>query len=42
MVVMNNGADNLVELARWWNDSMLPPGYVRHGVADGHGGGGQE
>ena len=42
LVVMNNGADNLVELARWWNDSLLPTGDVQHGVADGQGGGGQE
>ena len=42
VVVMNNGADNLVALARWWNDSLLPTGYVQHGLADGQGGGGQE
>ena len=41
-VAMNNGADNLVELARWQNDPLLPTGYVQHGVADGQGGGGQE
>ena len=39
VVVMNNGADNLLELARWWNDSWLCsawrgrwPWWLRAGV----------